>query len=187
MAKKVEKEAAKKNTAQKAVKKTVSAKKATPSKGKVSKSKGTKKASTTKRSKDRAGSVSSNSVIGIHTQHVDFLSYKVDQMRKFYGDVLGFSTEQRESSLNYLIVHTTSSSSIGFMPPHPQMTGDQPPPREPTLYFVVADVDHVFADLVSRGVAFMGPPQEMPWGHRVVVTSDPEGRTVMLGSESKKD
>lgn len=186
MAKKEAKTAAKKKTAPKDDKKTDSAKKATPSKGKASKSKSTKKASSAKRSK-AAGSGKPQNLLGLHTQHVDFLSYKVDQMRKFYGDVLGFPTEQRESSLNYLIVHTTSSSSIGFMPPHPQMTGDQPPPREPTLYFVVADIDHVFADLVARGVAFMGPPQEMPWGHRVVVTSDPEGRTVMLGSESKKN
>ncbi len=186
MVKKEVNKAATKNTAPKAVKKTGSAKKTTPSKDKTSKSKGAKKASTAKPLKDQAGSISPQDIIGIRTQHVDFLSYKVDQMKKFYGDVLGFETERRESNLNYLIVHTTSTSSIGFMPPHPQMTGDQPPPREPTLYFVVADVDGVFAELVARGVAFMGPPQEMPWGHRVIVTTDPEGRTVMLGSESKK-
>ncbi len=179
MAKKAAKKAAKKKTAGTAAKRAGSKKKATPARTRASKSKDAKKTSKSK------GSIPLQNVIGIRTQHVDFLSYKVDQMRKFYGDILGFTTEQRESSLNYLIVHTTSTSSIGFMPPHPQMTGDQPPPREPTLYFLVADVDRVFATLIARGVAFMGPPQEMPWGHRVVVTTDPEGRTVMLGSEPK--
>jgi predicted enzyme related to lactoylglutathione lyase len=125
-------------------------------------------------------------IIGLQSQHVDFLSYKVDQVSKFYGEILGFRTERRESDLNYLFVQTTESSSIGFMPPHPQMIGEQPPPREPTLYFLVEDVDHAFAVLMARGVAFMGPPQEMPWGHRVITTSDPEGRTVMLGSEIKR-
>jgi predicted enzyme related to lactoylglutathione lyase len=111
----------------------------------------------------------------------------VEQLRKFYGDVLGFPTEQGESTLNYLFVNTSASSSIGFMPPHPRMTSEQPPPKESTLYFIVEDVDRVFTKLVAKGVAFMGPPQEMPWGHRVVMTHDPEGRTVMLGSPSKKE
>jgi predicted enzyme related to lactoylglutathione lyase len=119
-------------------------------------------------------------------QHVDFLTYKVEQLRKFYGDLLGFPTEQGETDLNYLFVHTSATSSIGFMPPHPQMTSEQPPPKESTLYFVVENVDRVFAKLMAAGVAFMGPPQEMPWGHRVVMTHDPEGRTVMLGSAAKK-
>jgi len=125
-------------------------------------------------------------IIGLRTQHVDFLSYKVEQVRKFYGEVLGFATEKRESSLNYLFVRTTESSSIGFMPPHPEMIGEQPHPREPTLYFLVEDVDHAYAILMAKGVAFMGPPQEMPWGDRVITTTDPEGRTVMLGSEIEK-
>ena len=125
-------------------------------------------------------------IIGLRSQHVDFLSYKLDQVRKFYGEVLGFATDKRESGLNYLFVKTTESSSIGFMPPHPQMIGEQPSPREPTLYFLVKDVDHAYAILMAKGVAFMGPPQEMPWGDRVVTTTDPEGRTIMLGSEIEK-
>jgi len=124
--------------------------------------------------------------INLVNQHVDFLTYKLEQARKFYGDVLGFRTEQQDPNLNYLVVHVTPESSLGFMPPHPQMKGDQPPPREPTLYFVVKDVDKVFATLVAKGVAFMGPPQEMPWGHRVITTTDPEGRTIMLGSAVKE-
>lgn len=124
--------------------------------------------------------------LGLQSQHVDFMTYKVDQVRKFYGETLGFRAEQRESDLNYLVVETTASSSLGFMPPHPKMTGEQPPPREPTLYFIVKDVDRAYATLMAKGVAFMGPPQEMPWGHRVIITTDPEGRTVMLGSEPKK-
>ena len=124
--------------------------------------------------------------IGLQSQHIDFLTYKVDQVKKFYGDILGFKAEQRESDLNYLVIHTSPLSTLGFMPPHPQMTGEQPPPREPTLYFVVDDVDAIYAQLMAKGVAFMGPPQEMPWGDRVITTTDPEGRTVMLASRGEE-
>jgi predicted enzyme related to lactoylglutathione lyase len=179
MAKKAAKKKVKKTAAKKAVKKTVAKKKK-----KASKAAAKTKVQRKKQSKaSKSGAPDVPNKIGLTVQHVDYLTYKVEQVRKFYGDVLGFKTEQSESKLNYLFVHITPNSTLGFMPPHPQMTGEQPPPKEPTLYFVVEDVDKVFATLMAKGVAFMGPPQEMPWGHRVVMTTDPEGRTVMLGSE----
>ena len=120
-------------------------------------------------------------------QHVDFLSYKVEQVRKFYQDVLELKTELRDTEgLKYLFVKTSSSSSLGFMPPHPEMRGEQPLPREPTLYFYVANVDRAHALLTAKGVGFAGPPQVMPWGDRIVTTTDPEGRTVMLATKLPK-
>ena len=121
--------------------------------------------------------------IGLQTQHVDFLTLRLDQVKRFYTDILGFKQFRQEPKLNYLYIRTTEGSSLGFMSPNPQMLGEQPPPREPTLYFMVDDVDRVYARLLAKGVGFLGPPTEMPWGHRVVTTQDPEGRTVMLASE----
>jgi predicted enzyme related to lactoylglutathione lyase len=194
------KKAAKKKATKKATKKAgrKAAKKTTSKKSKSKKKTTIKKKSRTapsktpksRRRKAPAGAATASDYpnnIGFVTQHVDFLTYKVEQLRKFYGDVLGFPTEQGQTDLNYLFVHTSATSSIGFMPPHPQMTSEQPPPKESTLYFVVADIDRVFAKLMASGVAFMGPPQEMPWGHRVIMTHDPEGRTIMLGSVAKKE
>jgi predicted enzyme related to lactoylglutathione lyase len=127
------------------------------------------------------------SALRIQTQHVDFLTYKVDQLRKFYSEILELQTEIRDTEgLNYLEVTTSETSTIGFMPPHPEMRGEQPLPREPTLYFVVKDVDEAYAQLTSKGAAFIGPPQEMPWGYRVVTTTDPEGRSIMLASKVGK-
>jgi predicted enzyme related to lactoylglutathione lyase len=206
MAKKAARKKATKKAGRKAAKKATSKRKPgkkkpikkKPTKKKVSaaKSKTAKKKTAKKRAtvKGKPGSKAAKSTalaypnhIGFVRQHVDFLTYKVEQLRKFYGDVLGFPTEQGDSTLNYLFVNTSATSSIGFMPPHPRMTGEQPPPKESTLYFIVEDVDKVFARLMAKGVAFMGPPQEMPWGHRVIMAHDPEGRTVMLGSPSKKE
>jgi len=129
------------------------------------------------------------SALRIQTQHIDFLTYKVDQLGKFYAEILELETETRDAEgLNYLIVRTSESSTIGFMPPHPDMHGEQPLPKEPTLYFVVKDVDTAYAQLIAKGAAVMdmGPPQEMPWGYRVVTTTDPEGRSIMLASKVRK-
>ncbi len=178
MAKKVAKKKVKKTVAPNVAKKTAVKKKTVPKAVPKSKEQRKRKSKAAKSDTPEAPNK-----IGLEVHHVDYLTYKVEQVRKFYGDVLGFKTEQSESNLNYLYVHITPNSTLGFMPPHPQMTGEQPPPKEPTLYFVVEDVDKVFATLMAKGVAFMGPPQEMPWGHRVVMTTDPEGRTVMLGSQ----
>lgn len=124
--------------------------------------------------------------LAIASQHIDFMTYKVDQLKKFYSGMLGLPTEtSNEEGLNYLLVRTSPQSTMGFMPPHPDMRGEQPQPREPTLYFEVKDVDRAYAQLIAKGAAFAGPPVEMPWGDRVVTTTDPEGRTVMLASKAK--
>jgi uncharacterized glyoxalase superfamily protein PhnB len=85
--------------------------------------------------------------------------------------------------LDYLVVKTSGSSSLGFMPPHPDMRGGEATPREPGLYFMVEDVDRAYQHLLAKGVRFSKPPQTMPWGHRVLTTTDPEGRTVMIAGE----
>lgn len=171
--------ATKRKSAQKpkATKKKSTAAKARTKKKSTKKTKATEKP---KKRKKRKGA----SAIRIQTQHVDFLTYKVDQVRKFYDEILELETEIRDTEgLNYLLVTTSPTSTLGFMPPHPEMRGEQPLPREPTLYFVVRDVEKAYAQLIAKGVAFMGPPQEMPWGYRVVTTTDPEGRSIMLASK----
>lgn len=168
-------------------KETTSRKKTSKSKktsAKAKKSKTTAKSIKTKTKKKKRKGASG---LRIKSQHVDFLTYKVDQLRKFYDEILELETETRDTEgLNYLEVRTSESSTIGFMPPHPDMLGEQPLPREPTLYFVVRDVDRAYAQLIAKGAAFMGPPQEMPWGYRVVTTTDPEGRSIMLASKVSK-
>ncbi|TDI34415.1 MAG: hypothetical protein E2P02_30190 [Acidobacteria bacterium] len=136
---------------------------------------------TTKKSSKRRQA----SGLAIASQHIDFMTYKVDQLKKFYEGILELPTETSdEEGLNYLLVRTSPGSTMGFMPPHPDMRGEQPQPREPTLYFEVKDVDRAYAQLIAKGAAFAGPPVEMPWGDRVVTTTDPEGRTVMLASKA---
>ena len=75
---------------------------------------------------------------------------------------------------------TSPTSSLGFMPPMPGPPEDWRPPREPALYFMVEDVDRAHRALVDKGVPFDQAPANMPWGHRVALLRDPEGRRVCL-------
>src|SRR5262245_34701367 len=101
--------------------------------------------------------------LAISNQHVDYLTYKSSQLQKFYGEILELPTEFRDmDGVDYLVVRTSSSSTLGFMPPHPDLRGEAAP-REPGLYFMVDDVDRAYQHLLSKGVRFTRPPETMPW------------------------
>ena len=126
--------------------------------------------------------------LAISTQHVDYLTYKSSQLRKFYGGILEMPTEFRDmDGVDYLVVRASSSSTLGFMAPHPDLRTGEAAPREPGLYFMVDDVNRAYQHLLSKGVRFTRPPETMPWGHRVLTTTDPEGRTVMLAAEAEPE
>jgi len=122
--------------------------------------------------------------IGFITQHIDYTTHDIDAIRRFYVDTLGFVESDHDPEFNYLWVRTGTSSSLGFMPPMPGI-GMPSPVKEPTLYVLVEDVDRAYAELCLRGVHFEGPPTDMPWGHRVVSTLDPEGRRVVLATPNR--
>jgi predicted enzyme related to lactoylglutathione lyase len=119
--------------------------------------------------------------IGLLTQHMDYTTHDVTALRRFYVDLLGFRDANMDEQFQYLWIPTGRSSSLGFMPPMPGM-GEPSPAKEPTIYILVADVDKAYATLSAKGVHFEGPPADMPWGHRVASTVDPEGRRVMLAT-----
>jgi predicted enzyme related to lactoylglutathione lyase len=117
--------------------------------------------------------------IGLVNLHLDFTTHDLDAVKRFYTSLLGFSRFELDTSMNYLFIQTSPMSSLGFMPPMEGQTVVTPA-RESNLYFMVKDVDRAYAELSARGVAFEGPPSDMPWGHRVAHTRDPEGRRVSL-------
>jgi predicted enzyme related to lactoylglutathione lyase len=123
--------------------------------------------------------------IGLLSQHMDYTTHRLADVKRFYTDLLGFRRFEQDPQMNYLYVQTGHSSSVGFMPPMQGM-GEPSPAKEPTLYFMVKDVDRAYSDLSAKGVQFEGPPADMPWGHRVIVTIDPEGRRVMLATTKRR-
>jgi predicted enzyme related to lactoylglutathione lyase len=151
-------------------------KKAAPARKKVQ----AKKAAAPK----RPAAASIPSAIGVAQHHLDYTTHDPEGVRRFYTEVLGFSKFDHDPEFNYLWIQTGQTSSLGFMPPMQGM-GESSPAKEPTLYFMVKDVDRAYEALSAKGVMFEGPPADMPWGHRVVRTADPEGRTVMLATPKR--
>lgn len=172
--------AARKKTARKASSKASSSKKATARKSATKKAPARRASSTAR----PAAPPATPSAIGAMMHHSDYTTHDPEAIQRFYTQILGFKNFNRDPNFNYLWVQTGPSSSLGFMPPMPDM-GEASPAKEPTLYFMVKNVDRAYESLAAKGVMFEGPPADMPWGHRVVRTADPEGRTVMLAEPKK--
>ena len=111
---------------------------------------------------------------------MDYTTHAMDEVRRFYTEQLGLSQFTFDSNAPYLTVHTGPASSLGFMPPMPGPPEQWQPPREPSIYLIVEDVDRACRDLAAKGVTFEQMPADMPWGHRVAIVRDPEGRAVCL-------
>jgi len=160
-----------------------SARKAAPKK--AAGRKAVKKVAAKKAAPPKAAAQAAPSAIGAMNHHMDYTTHDLEGVKRFYTNLLGFSKFNEDKNFNYLWVQTGNSSSIGFMPPMREM-GEPSPAKEPTLYFMVKDVDSAYAKLSAKGVMFEGPPADMPWGHRVIRTTDPEGRAVMLATPKEK-
>jgi predicted enzyme related to lactoylglutathione lyase len=118
--------------------------------------------------------------IGLVNHHLDYTTHDLGAVRRFYVEVLGFTQIEEMPEMKYLSIQTGPSSSLGFSPPMPGPPEQWRPPREPALYFRVENVDRAHQKLAARGVTFEQSPTDMPWGHRVAILRDPEGRAVYL-------
>jgi predicted enzyme related to lactoylglutathione lyase len=118
--------------------------------------------------------------IGLVHHHMDYSTHDPEAMKRFFTEVLGFTNVLYIPEHRYLTVFITPTSSFGFMPPMSSAPEQWQPPGEPNFYFFVADVDRSYAELCVKGVNFDQPPTDMPWGHRLAVFRDPEGRRMCL-------
>jgi predicted enzyme related to lactoylglutathione lyase len=107
-------------------------------------------------------------------------------IKRFYTQVLGFTRFIEEPKVPYLTIRTTPTTSLGFMAPMPGPPEHWRPPGEPALYFFVKNVDRAHKDLIAKGVSFQQPPTDMPWGHRMAICRDPEGRMVCLAQDPSR-
>ncbi|TMQ50163.1 MAG: hypothetical protein E6K73_08470 [Candidatus Eisenbacteria bacterium] len=114
----------------------------------------------------KPAAASSPSAIGLVSHHLDYTSHDLEGVKRFYTEVLGFKDFNQDPRFN--------------MPPMPGPPEQWRPPREPALYFIVKDVDRTHRQLSLQGIQFEQAPQDMPWGQRVAILRDPEGRTVCL-------
>ena len=124
--------------------------------------------------------------IGAWHHHLDYTSHDMAGIKRFYTEVLGFTRFIEEPKVGYLSIRTTPTTSVGFMAPVPGPPEQWRPPGEPALYFFVKDVDRVHRDLVAKGVSFQEPPTDRPWGHRMAICRDPEGRMVCIAQDPSR-
>jgi catechol 2,3-dioxygenase-like lactoylglutathione lyase family enzyme len=126
------------------------------------------------------------SAIGAYLHHADYTTHDLEAIKRFYTGVLGFSRFTEDPRAGYLSIRTGTSSSLGFMAPAPGPPEQWRPPGEPGLYFLVNDVDRVYRELLAKGVEFEQPPSDRPWGHRMAICRDPEGRMVCLAQDKSR-
>lgn len=103
---------------------------------------------------------------------------KLSESREFYTKVLGFGVSFENDF--YLLMHTPDKSEqISFLlPKHPsQHPVFQPPFQGEGMYLTieVEDVDKVYQDLKSKGVAMAIDLRDEPWGDRHFAIVDPNG------------
>jgi catechol 2,3-dioxygenase-like lactoylglutathione lyase family enzyme len=60
------------------------------------------------------------------------------------------------------------------------------PPGIDHISFAVGDVDALYRKLRNAGVVFGGPPEDEPWGARMVGLKDPDGNNLYLLQRFKK-
>ena len=59
--------------------------------------------------------------IGAMSHHFDYTTHDPEAIQRFYTQILGFKNFNRDPNFNYLWIQTGSTSSLGFMPPMPEM------------------------------------------------------------------
>jgi predicted enzyme related to lactoylglutathione lyase len=124
--------------------------------------------------------------IGVWHHHLDYTSHDVAAIKRFYTQILGFTRFIEDPKAGYLSIRTTPTTSLGFMAPVPGPPEQWRPPGEPALYFFVTNVDRVHKELIAKGVSFQQAPTDMPWGHRMAICRDPEGRMVCLAQDPSR-
>ena len=125
-------------------------------------------------------------LLGPIVQQMDYTSHALDEVKRFYTEVLGFGRFAHDERRQRLAIRTGESSSLGFMPALPGPPEQWRPPREPAITLRVRDVDRVHRQLVAKGVTFEQEPTDLPSGDRVARLRDPEGRMLCIASTPRK-
>jgi catechol 2,3-dioxygenase-like lactoylglutathione lyase family enzyme len=106
------------------------------------------------------------------------ITSKIKETRDFYVNNLGFGVSFENEF--YLLMHTPDhSSEISFLlPNHPsQQSFFHKPFQGQGMYVTieVEDVDKIYSDIRSKGVAIKIDIRNEPWGDRHFAIEDPNG------------
>lgn len=111
----------------------------------------------------------------------------LDRARAFYVDKVGLPVRFRAEGYVELAVEGARFALLARSRVS-ELTGDahtgRPAPgaHESSVTLLVEDVDRVHRELSSRGVSFLGVPQNRPWGQRTAFFHDPDGHLIEIGT-----
>jgi predicted enzyme related to lactoylglutathione lyase len=127
--------------------------------------------------------------MGISPSESFVILYHADMAtaRAFYEDILGLT--MRELTYDSFVGYWVSEKHemtlcISTSPDERKMWGAAG--KGMVIDFVVANVDETYAYLNSRGVGFVEPPTNKPWGLRTASFPDPAGYTLTITSYLKE-
>lgn len=107
---------------------------------------------------------------------------------RFYTETLGMAVLYRDEELGWAQLATGQAQLAieRFTPETNERTGEADPEAEHLVgrfvgaSLAVEDIYGAFELLASRGVSFMAPPEQMPWGGVLAHFRDPEGNILTL-------
>ena len=119
--------------------------------------------------------------------------FDIEASLRFYCDILGFTLKTRanywawiERDAVDLMLNTLYDPDQ--QPDKPDLTRAATH-EDVTLYFGCPDVDAAYEELSTKGVTFVRPPTDQPWGLRTAHFADPEGNLWEINQsiEAKKE
>jgi predicted enzyme related to lactoylglutathione lyase len=106
---------------------------------------------------------------------------------RFYTESLGMIPGFRSDEMRWCQFQTGEASlAIECIEPDAEDAGDgadpedEVGPRFVAVSLQVPDIDEAYQELTAKGVEFLGPPQQMPWGGMLAHFKDPDGNVLTL-------
>ena len=109
-----------------------------------------------------------------------------DECLRFYRDTLGIALEARADAFGYAVFRFQRGPTLVVERDQPDDGEASAAGRFTGVSFTVTDVDRTYADLVARGVRFVGLPETQAWGGRLAYCLDPSGNTLTLAQYAKQ-
>lgn len=103
------------------------------------------------------------------------------RLRAFYESLFDAREVQRhpERGEVFFVNLRIGSSALGLVAQDADLTA----PQRTAIAVMVEDVDSLLPRVEELGGEVLGPPNDMPWGHRVAHVHDPDGNLVNLTQE----
>jgi predicted enzyme related to lactoylglutathione lyase len=115
----------------------------------------------------------------------DVLTPDPDAAARFYGDWLGWSTQEIAGAEGYRVISNGERSNGGMQPLRPEVMGDNVPPNW-FPYFGVEDLDAARARAEQLGARTIAGPIPVPQG-AFAVMMDPQGAVFAIWSGEYDD